>query len=56
MYKRLLKCLEKNEVLFDKQFGFRSGYSTEHAVLCIIDKIQRAIDNRNISCGVYFRS
>ena len=39
MYKRLMKFLEKNEVLFNKQFDFRSGYPTEHAVLCIIDKI-----------------
>ena len=34
-------------MLFHKQFGFRSGYSTDHAILCITDKIQRAIENRN---------
>ena len=47
MYKRLIKFFEKNNMLFHKQFGFRSGYSTDHAILCITDKIQRAIENRN---------
>ena len=47
MYKRLIKFFEKNNMLFHKQFGFRSGYSTDYAILCITDKIQRAIENRN---------
>jgi hypothetical protein len=41
---RLLDFLEKNNIFFDKQFGFRNKYSTEHAILNIVDKIQRAID------------
>ena len=40
-------------MLFHKQFGFRTGHSTDHAFLCIIDKIQRAIDNRNYSFGIF---
>ena len=31
MYKRLI-FLEKNSKIFDKQFGFRSGHSTDDAV------------------------
>ena len=53
MYKRLIKFFEKNNMLFHKQFGFRSGYSTDHEILCITDKIQRAIENRNYSCGIF---
>ena len=53
MYKRLIRVLEKNNILFHKQFGFRSGYSTDHAIICITDKIQRAIENRNYSCGIF---
>ena len=53
MYNRLIKFLEKSNIVFDKQFGFRSKHSTDHAILCIIDKIQRAIDNRNYSCGIF---
>ena len=37
--------------VYNKQFGFRSQHSTEHAILTITDKIQNAIENRNYSCG-----
>ena len=50
---RLLDFLEKEKIFFDKQFGFRDKHSTDHAVLSIIDKIQRAIDERDFSCGIF---
>ena len=49
MYNRLLNFLNRNGVFFEKQVVFRSSHSTEHAILCIIDKIQKAIDDRSIS-------
>ena len=52
MYTRLIKFLDNNNVLSENQFGFRSGHSTQQAILCIIDRIQRAINNRNYSCGI----
>jgi retron-type reverse transcriptase len=45
--------LDRNDILFEKQFEFRSGHSTDHAILCIIDKIQKAIDDRSTSCGIF---
>ena len=53
MYKGLLKFLEWKSVLFDKQFGFRQGYSTQYTMLSIIDKIQSAIDNHSTPCGIF---
>ena len=53
MCSRLLKFLEKNNIFFDNQFGFRRGHSTEHAILSIVDKIQRAIDDKEFSCGMF---
>ena len=53
MCSRLLDFLEKEKIFFDKQFGFRDKHSTDHAVLSIIDKIQRAIDERDFSCGIF---
>lgn len=49
---RLVDLLEKKKVFFDNQFGFRAKHSTDHAVLSIV-KIQRANDERDISCGVF---
>ena len=53
MYNRLIKYLEKQNILYEKQFGFRSKHSTDHAILSIVDKIQKAIENRNYSCGIF---
>ena len=50
---RLLKFLEKNNIFFDNQFGFRRVHSTEHTILSIVDKIQRAIDDKEFSCGIF---
>jgi retron-type reverse transcriptase len=33
--------------------NFRSGHSTTQAVTLIIDKIQKAIENKCYSCGVF---
>ena len=53
MYNRMINFLEKNDIFYTKQFGFRSKHSTDHAILCIIDRIQKAIDNRSFSCGKF---
>ena len=53
MYKRLINFINKHNILFNRQFGFRSGNSTDHAILCILDKIQSAIESGLFSCGVF---
>jgi hypothetical protein len=53
MSTRLLDFIQKKAILFQNQFGFRAKYSTDHAVLTIIDKIQTAIDQRDYSCGIF---
>ena len=53
MYNRLIKYFEKSCTFFDQQFGFRSNRSTVHALTLMVDKIQKAIDNKNYSCGVF---
>ena len=39
--------------MFENQFGFRAKHSTDFAVLSIINKIQKAIDERDFSCGIF---
>ena len=53
MYNRLITFLDKNQVLFNGQFGFRSNHSTLHAILLIADKIQKAIERKQYSCGIF---
>ena len=45
VYKRLHQYLERKEILYYKQFGFRTSYSTTYALLSIVDKINEAIDH-----------
>lgn len=40
--RQLMNFITKYNLLYDKQFGFRSNHSTLFAVLSIIDKIQKA--------------
>ena len=50
---RLLKFLEKEKMLSQGQFGFRCKHSTDFAIVSIIDKVQQAIDQGDLSCGIF---
>ena len=52
-YKRLYSYINEKHIFYSKQFGFRTSYSTSHALISIIDKIQVAIENRNFVCGIF---
>ena len=46
--------MEKHQILYKYQFGFRKGYSTEQAILEIItDNLKLAIDRKQITCGLF---
>ena len=51
MYQRLKSFINKNNILFTSQYGFREGCSTQHAILDILNKIQNNIDKGLYSCG-----
>ena len=53
MYKRLYIFLNKNNVIYNLQFGFRQQYSTSHASINITENIRKALDDGNIGCGVF---
>ena len=46
MYNRLHSYVTENKKLFKKQFGFRSGHSTDHALLELIDQICECLDRK----------
>ena len=51
MLKRLLNFINKNDILYNKQFGFRHLHSTLHATLSIIDNIQKAVEKTSLFVG-----
>ena len=46
MYNRLINCINQHKLLNKFQFGFRSEYSTNLALIYRVDKIAKAIDER----------
>ena len=53
VHDQMLLFLEKHKILFPFQFGFRKGYSTEQAILEMTDSVKTAIDQRQLTCGVF---
>ena len=53
VYNRLIDFIEKMNIIYAKQFGFRSKHSTEHAILNIVDNIHKGIENGKLSCGIF---
>ena len=48
-----MSYLEKECLLFNFQFGFRKGYSTEYAILETVEKLKSAVDDQKITCGIF---
>ena len=39
--------------MYNYQFGFRKKHSTEQAILELTDKLKSAIDNKQLTCGLF---
>ena len=53
MYNRLEEFLKYSEVFYKYQFGFRKHYSTNNALINIVEKIRDALDKNMCTCGVF---
>ena len=53
MYRRLYCFLEQHDCLYTQQFGFCNSHSTNQALINITEKIRKALDNSNFSCGIF---
>ena len=53
VHPRLYSFLEKNSLLFERQYGLCNKLSTNHALIDITSKIQTACDKGIFACGVY---
>jgi hypothetical protein len=53
MHIRLSEFLDKNLLLDDNQFGFRSKHSTYMALLKLIDKVSAEMDGNYYSMGIF---
>ena len=43
IYNHLMQYINSNDILYDKQFGFRKGHSTSHAIITLMDKVSKIV-------------
>ena len=53
IYKRVYDFLDKNKVIYSRQFGFRAGHSTNHDLISTIESIKSCIDTGNYVGGIF---
>ena len=53
MYNQLKSFLNKHDIFYQKQYGFRDQRSTEHAILDTVNRIQGNMNKGMLSCGVF---
>ena len=53
MYNQLNTYIEKQKILYEYQFGFRKNHSTNLALIVLIDKILKKLDNGNFVLGLF---
>ena len=53
MYARISNFLQECKILYEKQFGFQKNFSTNHALLSMVEEIRKKIDSKLYSCGVF---
>ena len=49
----MMKFLETNKILYDKQFGFRNKHSTVHELITLAEDIKNSIYQGKLTCGVF---
>ena len=53
IYKRMYSFLDVNNLIYNRQFGFRSNYSTNHALISITEHIKMSLDDGYLVGGVF---
>ena len=53
MYNRLLDFLNKHKIIFKFQFGFRKGHSTYMALMILMDKLIKSLENGEFVIGIF---
>ena len=53
MYDRMIDFINRHNILFDNQYGFRSQHSTSLALIRLIDQISSSIDSKKFCAGIF---
>ena len=53
MYQRLLSFINKHNILYSFQFGFREMHSPNLALMVLVDRISKALENGDFILGLF---
>ena len=53
LFTRIYSYLNVNKLIYNKQFGFRSNYYTNHAILSITEHIKAFVDTGHYVCEIF---
>ena len=53
IHARLTKFINKNNIIYNLQYGFRSKHGTQHAILDIANNIHNCMDSGKYTCGIF---
>ena len=53
MHRRMMKFIEKYDILYSEQYGFRNGKSTSDAIIKFTDKCYDALNNKKSMISIY---
>ena len=53
MYNKVYGFLTENKILCEKQFGFQSSHSTEHAIMQLSNQISNSFNEKQFTFGVF---
>ena len=53
IHARITSFIDKNDILYKKQFGFRKQHSTVHALATAVSQIANSLNNNEVVLGVF---
>ena len=53
MYNHLISFIDKENILYKFQFGFRKSHSTNHAIISMVEKVNQDLDTGKVLFGVF---
>ena len=53
LYNHLISYIDKENILYKSQFGFRKSHSTNHAILSLVENVNQALDSGTVLVGVF---
>ena len=53
MHNRILEFVNRMEILYSRQFGFRKGFSTALSLIHLVNSVASAVDRNEFTVGVF---